>query len=465
MTQKNQYLHEFLSALTESERGTISDLPLRGKEHDLLALYLRFIGKTAPSKDTISRELMMSPSHIDKTNSLVLKKCYEALAPKGYIQLWDLFRHRHLPRHMYHDFSLRERDIKKADDSKALAQFYLDAFETIHQLTYQDYDTKEAERFMRLYLELSPNISNGDRLMLEGRFFRQRITNQLASSKRVSSLVHLEKKLIELEQLIDASVEPLPIVQYDLAAAHFYKIVIPDTKKQRTYLMRAIEIVDKSPEQFALEDPPLLRLKVADTYFQDTEFEKAYRMYSELIPKEKDKIRTQFFHLATYAHLATLCQKYLETDEIIEEFFHPYANGQNWQLQTMMDVLSTKRYLASGEIEKAKKHIDSGFLTNEKGIIMSFDIELRKLETLYFALSGDFGFAEDLIAKHIKFLHSKKISVRESLHGKFFKVMREIINERTIGKKLPKKTEELLAEQSSSFQAIYGILLGKLRKQ
>ena len=103
-------------------------------------------------------------------------------------------------------------------------------------------------------------------------------------------------------------------------------------------------------------------------------------------------------------------------------------------------------------------------MANDKGLLLPFDIELRKLETLYFALTGDFAFAEDLIAKHIKFLHSKKISIKVSLHGKFFKVMRDIIEEGTTGKRLSAAAEALLAEQSSSFQAIYGILLRKIRK-
>jgi hypothetical protein len=176
-------------------------------------------------------------------------------------------------------------------------------------------------------------------------------------------------------------------------------------------------------------------------------------------------MKNQFFYLSSYAHLATLCGKFEDTDAIINEFFGQYLlKGQEGQLRTVAEITLAKRFFLSGNIQKAKVHIDNGFYANDKGLLLPFDIELRKLETLYFALSGDFSFAEDLIAKHIKFLHSKKISVKTSLHGKFFKVMRDIIEERTTGKRLSAATEALLAEQSSSFQAIYGMLLRKLRK-
>jgi hypothetical protein len=465
MTQKSNYLHELLAALAESERKSLLSLPLKGKEKELLELYISYIGKNPPSKEKITERLGMSGSHIDKTSSILLKKCYDALVIEIAMPLWDIFRHKHLPRHFYHELSIRERELKRSGDSKMLAKFYYDAFENIHQLPYQDYDPEEAERFMKSYFTLTPDITNGDRLMIEGRFVRQQITNGLTTSNGVSSLIPIRAKLDELEKLINDSVASLPIVQYDLAAAQFYKVVMPDTDVQRRHFTRSIELVDNDPSTFAVEDPVLLRLKVADTYFQDSDFTKAYGIYSEIIPFKKELIRTQFFHLTTYAHLATLCKKFEVTDNIIKEFFSTYYGTQNWQVQTMADITLAKRYLYSGEVSNAKKHIDRGFLTNEKGIIISFDVELRKLETLYFALSGDLAFAEDLISKHIKFLHSKKISVKESLHGKFFKILREIITERTTGKKLSKQTEELLAEQSSSFQAIYGFLLSKVRQK
>lgn len=463
MTQKTQYLHELLATLGADELRSLTNVGLKGKEKDLLDLYIRYIGKPAPSKEQIGAELSMSSSHIDKTNSIVLKKCYEALTSNG-IGLWDLFRYKHLPRHLYHDFLLRERELKKANDRVTLAKFYFDAFEAIHQLPYQDYDPSEGERFMNSYFELTPDVSNNDRIMIEGRYIRQAITNGLTSSKGIGSLKHFGAKLGELERLIDESVQPLPKVQFYLAAAHYYKVVEHDEPRQRTYLSNSIDIVKKHPDVFSPEDPILLPLKIADTYFQESNFAEAYKRYSEVVPPAKNLIRTQFFHLTTYAHLATLCKAFEDTDTIIQEFFSPYSDSSNWQVQTMAHITLAKRYLYSGDLAKAKKHIDSGFLTNDKGIIISFDIELRKLETLYFALSGDFSFAEDLIAKHIKFLHSKKISVKLSFHGKFFKVMRDIIEERTTRKRLSAAAEALLTEQSSSFQAIYGILLRKIRK-
>lgn len=462
MTQKTQYLHELLATLNADELRSLTNLGLKGKEKDLFDLYIRYVGKAAPSKEHIAAELSMSSSHIDKTNSLVLKKCYRALAHNE-VALWDIFLIKHLPRHLYHDFSLRERELIKRNDKTALSKFYFDAFEIIHQLSYQDYDPAEAERFMKSYFELTPNVSNGERLMIEGRYIRQLITSAIASGTKASTYFYLESRLHELESLIDETVSPLHKTQFFLACAHYYKVIVSNEQKQREYLSQCLELAEKYPNDFAVNDPPLMRAKIADTYFQESNFEKAYSMYCEVIPQWRELMKTQFFYLSSYAHLATLCGKFNDTDTIIDEFFGQYLREEG-QIRTVAEITLAKRFLSSGDIKKAKVHIDNGFNANDKGLLLPFDLELRKLETLYFALSGDFGFAEDLIAKHIKFLHSKKISVKTSLHGKFFKVMRDIIEERTTGKRLSATAEALLTEQSSSFQAIYGMLLTKIRK-
>jgi hypothetical protein len=464
MTQKTQYLHELLATLNEDELRSLANLGLKGKEKDLFDLYIRYVGKPAPSKELIGAELSMSSSHIDKTNSIVLKKCYGALTSNG-IGLWDIFLLKHLPRHLYHDFSLRERELKRTNDKTALSKFYFDAFETIHQLPYQDSDQAEAGRFMKSYFELTPNVSNGERIMIEGRYIRQLITSATGSSAKVSNFFYLETRLKELENLIDDSVIPLHRTQFFLACAHYYKVIDSNEQKQREYLSQSLELTEKYPNDFVEIDAPLMRAKIADTYFQESNFEKAYSIYCEIIPKWRELMKTQFFYLSTYAHLATLCGKFTDTDSIINEFFGQYLQKeQEGQLRTVAEITLAKRLLSSGDIKKAKVHIDNGFMANDKGLLLPFDLELRKLETLYFALSGDYAFAEDLIAKHIKFLHSKKISVKSSLHGKFFKVMRDIIEERTTGKQLSTVSEALLAELSSSFFAIYGILLSKIRK-
>ena len=464
MTQKTQYLHELLATLNEDELRSLANLGLKGKEKDLFDLYIKHVGKSAPSKELIGAELSMNSSHIDKTNSVVLKKCYEVLTSNG-MGLWDIFLLKHLPRHLYHDFSLRERELIKRDDKAALSKFYFDAFEIIHQLPHQDYAPTEAERFMKSYFELTPNASNSDRVMIEGRYIRQVITSSITSNLKASSFLYLESRLQELESLIDETILPLHKAQFFLACAHYYKVIDSNEQKQRKYLSQCLELAKLYPNDFAMNDPALMRAKIADTYFQESNFEKAYSIYCEVIPQWRELMKTQFFYLSSYAHLATLCGKFTDTDSIIDEFFGQYLKkGQEGQIRTVAEITLAKRFLSSGNISKAKIHIDNGFMANDKGLLLPFDIELRKLETLYFALSGDFAFAEDLIAKHIKFLHSKKISIKSSLHGKFFKVMRDIIEERTTGKRLSPASEALLAEQSSSFQAIYGILLAKIRK-
>ncbi|HEY6172142.1 MAG TPA: hypothetical protein VIX80_07790, partial [Candidatus Kapabacteria bacterium] len=357
MTQKTQYLHELLATLNEGELRSLAELGLKGKEKDLLNLYIQHIGKPAPSKESIRAELSMSSSHIDKTNSVVLKKCYEALSGSDINKLWSILRNKHLPRSLYHSLALTEREALKSHDRKLIAIFYKDAFECIHTLSYQDYDPKEAERLKQCYYQFQSNVSNDERLMIEGRHIRQLIINSVASSKNLEQFKsEVAGKISVLEITIDESVSKESVIQFYLAIALFYKQIEVNEEKQREYLTRCKNIILSNQEHFPLEDIPLLELKIADTYFQESSFTEAYRRYCQVVPPVKDLLRTQFFHLTTYAHLASLCKEFDDTDSIVKEFFSPYYSSQNWQVQTMADITLAKRYLYSGDLAKAKKH-------------------------------------------------------------------------------------------------------------
>src|ERR1041384_3152670 len=106
---KPNYLHELLGALGETELGKLRSLELKGKERALLDFYLDQIAKLAPTKEEISSTLSMKGAHIDKTSSIVLKKCYDSLVPTTRRDLWVFLRQKRLIRHLYHELALEER--------------------------------------------------------------------------------------------------------------------------------------------------------------------------------------------------------------------------------------------------------------------------------------------------------------------------------------------------------------------
>ncbi|HET9137305.1 MAG TPA: hypothetical protein VFO76_11760 [Candidatus Kapabacteria bacterium] len=464
---KPNYLHELLGALTKAERVTVSSLELKGKEQALLEFFLSRLGQLAPTKEEISAALSMSGAHIDKTSSIILKKSYELLVPAGGTDLWVFLRQKRLIRHLYHELNLEERELLRAKDTKALATFYFEAFETLHAMNFTDYDPDEGKRYMNRYFELKPNVTATERLMVEGRLIRQLIINAQAIGKVDSSLLSLEKDLQRLELLIDDSVAPTSLCQFYLAVTHFYKVVSVDTKKQRQYLQVVLDIMERDKGDFTTEDRELLKCKIADTYYQESEFETAYSIYRQIIPYHVDLFKAQFFFTSTYLQLSIICKDHENTDQIVATFYQLYLDqgADGGQPATSAALCLAKRYLLQWQPEQAYHYITLGFASNDKNILASFEIELRKLETVYFIQKNDLRFAEELIDKHSKYLQSKKISLKSNIHGVFFKLLRAILDERTGGKKLNGEQEQQLANQSSGFVSIYGMLLNNIRNR
>jgi hypothetical protein len=405
----------------------------------------------------------MSGTHIDKTNSIVLKRCYETLVGADSRALWLFLRQKHLPRHIYHELLLEERELTKQSDDDRLASFYYDAFELLHTMTFQDYDPSEAERYMQQYFLLKPAASNAEHLMIEGRLLRQRITNLMNYGKLEEGKL-LKPDLVRLEAIIDDSIPPLPIAQFYLACAQYYKVIEIDTERQRSYLNRTLAIFEQHRDEFLLEDIVLLFCKIADTYYQESKFQFAYEEYQKVIPKHPEIFRAQYFFTSTYAQLAMLCSDFSGADRILEEYYGSLIRERTeGQPLVMASILQAKRFLLERKPEQSKPFIDLGFTANDKGLFISFDIELRRLETIYFILSGDVAFGDSLIDKHLKFLQSKKISGKTSQHARFFKLLRAILDERSGGKPISTEMEAALDEFSSGFMAIYGRLLRLVR--
>jgi len=466
LVPKPNYLYEFIEALSSEEKANLAaSVDLKGKERALFDLYLSGEGRV-PSKAAIASELGMSPSHIDKTSSVVLKKSYDVLASDSR-DLWLLLRQKKLIRHFYHELTLEERQLSTSGGTEELAAFYFNAFEALHTMSFQDYDPQEAARFMHCYFELKPQASAAEHIMIEGRLIRQRITNAMARGGGTLSTLHeIEHDLARLEAMIDRSVPSQPVCQLYLAFAQYDKVIVNgNTERQRHHLRMTLAIMEKEHDAYTDEDRQLVHCKIGDTYYQESELEQAYALYKEIIPQWPQVFKTQFFYTSTFAQLSILCNDFLQTDRIIEEFYGPYlAQGAEGGLPAVSAAIQiAKRQLLTANYEEAYRHIQLGYGANDKGLLVPFDIELRKLETIYFALIGNAAFADDLIDKNLKFLQSKGLSVKTSPNAIFFKLIRAILAESVSGKKLTEGQVKQLQEQGQGFAAIGGRLLDYLR--
>ena len=155
---------------------------------------------------------------------------------------------------------------------------------------------------------------------------------------------------------------------------------------------------------------------------------------------------------------------FTEAKEILDRIFGQYLDSvDNAQVATTAAISYAELALHSGNYDDGKKYIDIAFRHNDKNLLVAFEIKLRKLEAVFFALKGDYLFAESLIAKDLKYLQSRGYTLAKSSQGWFFKCLSAIIDERTNGKKLSAKLEAKYQDSLLGFGAIHGKLLEQFR--
>ncbi len=466
MERKPNYLHSLLAALDGAELTLLRSLELPAKERALFDLYLARISSQAPTKDEAGKLLHITGSHFDKINSLLLKKCYDVLVPNGGGELWLFLRRKNLSRHFYHELALDERQLLRDGDPEALAAFYLSGFENIHQLTFLTYDPKIARRYMDRYFEIKDQITPAERLMIEGRLVRQQIINGNSLGMQQKQKEKFYEDLLRLGELIPRVDTPEPIVQFYLAFALYYKSVSVDPKKNREQLTRAHSIIVANPKEFIDEDEVLLRCMIADTFYQESNFDEAYTQYQTVFAEWEAVMRSQFFFCSSYVQLAVLTNHFTEAKEILDRIFGQHLESlDNAQAATTAAISYAEFALHSGDFDQGKKYIDAAFRHNDKNRLVAFEIKLRKLEAVCFALKGDYLFAESLISKDLKYLQSRGYTLAKSPHGWFFKCLSAIIDERTNGKKLSAKLEAKYQDSLLGFGAIHGKLLEQFRRK
>ncbi len=466
MERKPNYLHSLLAALDSDELARVRAVELPAKERALLDLCLTRISSQAPSKDEAEKLLNITGSHFDKINSLLLKKCYYALVPNGGGDLWLFLRRKNLIRHFYHDLALDERKLLRDGDPEALATFYYSGFENIHQLPFLSYDPQMARRYMERYFEITATVTPAERLMIEGRLVRQQIINGNAMGMQQKQKEKFYEDLIRLQALIPQVDKPEAIAQFYLAFALYYKSVSVDPKKNREHLHHAHAVILSHPQVFIEEDEVLLRCMIADTFYQESNFDEAYSQYQKVFTECEPLMKTQLFFCSSFVQLAVLTRHFTEAKDILDRIFGQYLNrGDNAQAATTAAISYAELALHSGNYDEGKKYIDIAFHHNDKNLLVAFEIKLRKLEAVFFALKGDYLFAESFIAKDLKYLQSRGYTLAKSPQGWFFKSLSAIIDERTNGKKLSAKLEAKYQDTLLGFSAIHGKLLEQFRQK
>ncbi|HYF03793.1 MAG TPA: hypothetical protein VEC36_10485 [Patescibacteria group bacterium] len=460
------YLHELINVLKDEELEKVHSLEIPQRQRDVLHTMLSFRHRELPGVPELLKALDMSSQHFYKVNSVLLDKCYEALVPQRGLQLLTFLTIKDLYRHLYHEVRMQEKKLLKGS-SETDAEFYRQCFELLQGQSVKNFNEKVIRDFGAKYLSVKKDKTLGDELYVEVLLLRSEIVTISARGQNEQEQQRILKILTGLEERFKNVAHPLAQFWYHHALAQYYAAMHQDddfAHHMLEHLLKALELCDGVPEMCKGGERAITVSKIAEAYYAESNFEKAFAMYDELFKSGEIELQKRFYHTTKFVQICIILGKYARAEELLDDQFGLYIASREKAMTTMGSISYAKLYLASGNFLKAKEYIDLGFELNTKNYYVQYEIELRNLQNTYFFLKEEWELAEDLARRNLKFLTGKGFRLETSAYGYFYKMVLAFMNMRLHKAKFPQNLEKRFQQYQYSYFAVYGKLLKIMRE-
>jgi tetratricopeptide (TPR) repeat protein len=243
------------------------------------------------------------------------------------------------------------------------------------------------------------------------------------------------------------------------AFATYYNHVLSQPAEVILYLSKNISLIESNQELFSKEELVLTKCKIAEMYYMNSEFEKAYNEYSVIFEKDAKDLANDFYHHAKYVQVALLNDKYDKAKELIDNRFLLFIESKQPSTGVMGCLLYAKFYFFTKQYAEANKYIQLAKRLISKSFYIQYELEIRILETTYFIMINDLKSAKSLIKKNVKFMNSKGFNLKNSEMIYVFVILQEVINPGFSSDKMGVRLESKYNLMQKSYAAIYGKLL------
>jgi tetratricopeptide (TPR) repeat protein len=424
---------------------------LRGKEKEVLDLFLLQRKKGAVDKTLVQQELGLSQSHFDKICSVLLDKCYKRIAPDGGLTLLTMLSSKvpALERHFFKEVALQVAQHKTDSDylcsilelmqnNLPVVNQNLEVFHQIGKLVQQAATNNE--------LQSAKVYTAAKELYL-------RISVDFAARKIEEAKVIHEVELMKLEKPFSALTSQAQAevlrtrVYFHFACMQMEACIEP--------ALAALAIYKKGKFVFAQENYQRIQLRLAEVYYLRSYFNEALSMFREAF-KAEDTVPDRGYYNTKYIQL---CLIQGEVEEAKHWFESQVKNIASKQLYVIRDIISgLKVFLFTGELDKVHELLQLGFAAQAKTRYMQYEIELRNLEVAYFLFSQNKDVALQLCERNVKYLHKNGFNVKKSRYPEYFMLTRAFIRK----SKLTPRQQSLLNDWQQEGYALYGRLLKKM---
>jgi len=459
-------LQSLLQTLSEPELNELNALRLIGKEKSVFDYTRKHRLGDFPEIGTVLEELQISDAHYYKINSVLLRKCYQALVPAQGQDLLQYLKRKSLFHLLRHEMLFQDKKFAPAMDKKQQESFYLACFHYLIDFPYKYYDKKLTTLFGEKYLEKKSNRTESDTLYVKFHTLFSDV-NRMAARKNPKKALG-----VSLSELLNYEKQLGPTKHY-LARYYLYRSIgcyyfyYENSPAQLiTYLEKAMELKDKIAYFFPVDIGVFLQLLYADALFTNDQLQEAEKIYSAVFMQGvSENMYGYYYHCEQYALVSITGEKYEQAKAFLDRVFQPAIDSRLDIYATRGAMCYVKLYLSNGELKHALTYLNTAKAINEKTFYLPFDVQLRVLENIYFFLKKDYDFAFQLATRNIKFLKAQE---QEDIFRNYlllWKMIISMINTMNKGNSLSKQVTDDFEHLNKRYKSLYCGLLEKVYAQ
>ncbi|MFN8310023.1 MAG: hypothetical protein U0T73_08670 [Chitinophagales bacterium] len=459
------YLYEFIRSLNAKDKLRLENLPLIGKERDVVDYLLE--GKD-PVLDIpkACTDLHLSRSHFDKISSLVLNKCYADFVPEGGATLVSKLVARGLVRHALHQVKQIEKGWKEwPPEQEERRFFYEKVFRTICRLPAQTEGKMEmVEQYAKLFLQqftdqkqkaIADVFARSRKLICEVE--REGVTKktELATVRKA-----IEKKLTKLKNDGDALKDGFAICQANMANIFYYNLIDPE--KSLPFLEESLHWLPSLTTQLDESERINFHLKYGECLFFLSRFEEAFKVFEPFFENEEAHRKIVNAMRSKYIQICMITGRLQEAENELQYVYSLSSEEQVHQFTLMYVLNSIKLYLLWDKYERAFDYLQLMKNRLVKNVLVNYEVEMRNLEAVYFFLMNDYDFAIYIAKKNLKFFASRREMADSPQVGNFSRLLIKMAQQKKKKDSYNFRSDERFEMYQHRELAFYELVLEKM---
>ncbi len=397
------YLSEFLTSLSPDVRRRLPEsVKLSSTEQRVLVSHIDAADRLRDARELPS-ELSMTIAHFDKCASVILSRSYEYISELQRESIFHILAKSGLHENYVHELAKRDRQYRRDAAADDMEQLYHTAVNSYLLFEARIFQEKIWTQICKRYRSVAKSPEAP--YLVRIRTMIREIVIHYIKGERDEILAPYEKELLETWRTIKSKKWPESQIVLCRALAQLYTAT---SRLENVVLWweRALDILIANPTIYP-EARYVVRGSLAETYLHLDGLDKALQQ-CEAVWEENPEIYRRNGQLNLYYfRILLMSGKLRKAEQILKMRFGTMAILGKDLMRPMDATDFSMYYLYTGNTDMALKFISAGLAMSVK-VYRGVEAELRFLECVSFALSGDSFYALELIARSLRYFATKK---------------------------------------------------------